>query len=296
MQIAGALVTGHPRGGVLASTPIRSRSARGLFSVMFESVAPETFVPHSRKLFYESLPMSIAAHAMLAVAFVVAATWEVAFPQNSPRVAMTYSLELEPTPPPPPPAPPPHQDQTPVRLEPERTLAPDEIVAPTVIPDIIPVLQPMMQPVEHSVSDPTVGGPAVQGWSGEGGTGKSGGDIGGVPDGVEGGVASDVLPPNTILVKRYQSLPMSLVPMSMVYPFYPEEARLRGWEDAVAVRYVIGTDGRVRNVEVLERPQRELFQKTVVKAIRNWRFKPLVKNGVPQEVIHELVVYFKLQA
>jgi protein TonB len=263
---------------------------------MFESVAPETFVPHSRKLFYESLPMSIAAHALVGVIFVVGATWEVAFPKNSPRMSLAYSLELEPTPPPPPPAPPPHQEQTPARVSPRQIVAPEEIVAPTVIPDLIPTVEPMMEPVEHSVGDPVVGAPAVQGWSGPGGTGKPGGDVGGVPTGIEGGAGGETLPPNTILVKRYQSLPMSLVPMSMVYPFYPEEARVRGWEDAVAVRYVIGTDGRVRNVEVLEPPQRPLFQKTVVKAIRNWRFKPLVKNGVPQEVIHELVVYFKLAA
>jgi protein TonB len=262
---------------------------------MFESVAPETFTHPSRKLFYESLPLSIAAHVMIAAAFVVAATWEVAFPKDAPRMALMYSLEMEPTPPPPPPAAPPRQQEVAKPVDVQHPFPPDEIVAPTVIPDQIPEVQPLLPPVEHSVGEGAPGVAAVQGWTAPGGTGTTAGEVGGVKDGVEGGVG-DVLPPNTILVKRYQSLPMSLVPMSMVYPFYPEEARLRGWEDAVAVRYVIGRDGRVRNVQVLEPPQRPVFEKTVVKAIRNWRFRPLVKNGVPQEVIHELVVYFKLQA
>jgi protein TonB len=263
---------------------------------MFESVAPETFAPASRKLFYESLPLSIAAHAMIAAAFVVAATWEVAFPQNSPHMSTMYTLASEPTPPPPPPAPV-QQATTAKPIEVVRAIQPDEIVAPTVIPDQIPDVQPLLQPVEYSVGEGAPGVPAVQGWTGPSGNGEAttGGEASGVKDGAEGGVG-EVLPPNTILVKRYQSLPMSLVPMSMVYPFYPEEARLRGWEDAVAVRYVIGTDGRARNVQVLEPPQRAVFEKIVVKAIRNWRFRPLKKNGIPQEVIHELVVYFKLQA
>lgn len=262
---------------------------------MFESVAPETFTPPSRRLFYESLPMSIAAHVMLAAAFIVAGTWEVGFPNNSPRMSTMYNLAMEPTPPPPPPAAP-RQTAAAKPVAMVRPLPPEAIVAPTVIPDEIPEVQPLLQAVEHSVGEGTPGVPAVQGWTGPSGTGDSPvGEATGVKNGVEGGVG-EALPPNTILVKRYESLPISLVPMSMVYPFYPEEARVRGWEDAVAVRYVIGTDGRVRDIKVLEPPQRALFEKIVVKAIRNWRFRPLKKNGVPQEVIHELVVYFKLQA
>jgi periplasmic protein TonB len=256
---------------------------------MFETVAPETVAPRSRKLFYESLPASIAAHGAIAVAILIASTWEVSFPHDSPRMHMQYSLEMTPTPPPPPPAPA-HRQQVapkPVDLKPVKI---DEIVAPTIIPDEIPDV-PIMEAVEHSVGEGTGGSPLVQGWTGPAGEGE--GTEPGVPGGVEGGVGEE-LPPNTVFIKRHQQLPMSMTPMSMVYPFYPDEARLRGWEDAVTVRYVIGRDGRVKSVEVLEPPQRPVFEKTVVKAISHWRFRPLMKDGVAQEVIHELVVYFKL--
>jgi TonB family protein len=262
---------------------------------MFESVAPETVAPRSRKLLYESLPMSIAAHAAIGAVILVGMVWEVKFPHDSPRMYTSYSIELAPTPPPAPPAPAAKQEAAPKPVADQKPVHLEEIVAPTVIPDQIPVIQPVMEAVEHSVGEGTPGGTAlVQGWTGGNGEAEIGHAVDrGVPGGVEGGIG-DNLPPNTVFVKRHQSLPMSMTPMSMVYPFYPEEARVRGWEDAVTVRYIIGKDGRVRSVEVLEAPQRPVFEKIVVKAISHWRFRPLIKEGVAQEVIHELVVYFKL--
>jgi TonB family protein len=261
---------------------------------MFETVAPEITAPRSRKLFYESLPMSLFAHAAVGAILLVGSTWEVSFPNESPRQHMMYALEMLPTPPPAPPAPAARQVAPEKPVAEERTVKPDEIVAPTIIPDLIPDV-PVMEAVEHSVGEGTSGGAAVAGWTGPVGEGGTGDSELGVPGGVEGSVGEQ-LPPNTVLVKRHQQLPRSMTPMSMVYPFYPEEARMRGWEDAVTVRYTIGRDGRVKSVEVLDPPQRPLFEPVVVKAIRHWRFRPLFKEGVAQEVVHELVVYFKLAA
>jgi TonB family protein len=265
---------------------------------MFESVAPENFVPRSRKVFYESLPMSIATHAVLAAALVVGGTWNVTFPIESPRLHLAYSIALAPTPPPPPPAPA-RTQVAPKPVQPEERTAPppDEIVAPAIIPDEIPIVETMAA-VEGSVGEGNAGEAVVKGWISSDGGGVGSEDAVGVPAGVPGGVQGGMGegPPDTLVLKRHQTLPTMMTPMSMVYPFYPEEARVRGWEDAVAVRYVIGKDGRVKSVEVIEKPEREVFQKSVVHAIRHWRFRPLVKAGVPQEVIHELVIYFKLNA
>jgi protein TonB len=94
-------------------------------------------------------------------------------------------------------------------------------------------------------------------------------------------------------VQRDVKLPMVVV--SQDYPVYPEDGRLRGIEDALVVRYVIGKDGRVREVTVIEPPKYEMFADAAVKAIRNWRFRPLVEEGEKQEVVHELTVYFQLK-
>jgi protein TonB len=266
---------------------------------MFESVAPETFVPRSRKLFYESLPASIAAHVAAAALVIVGGSWNVAFPDNSPRMTMMYTLALPPTPPPAAPSRPAAKPAPKAELPEKKVQKPETIVAPTVIPDEIPTVEPPQAvPVEHtfgefseSSNDGVIGGVGEGSGFGGGGelSGSGKGSEGGLPGGIEGGIPTD-----TVVIQRNAPLPMSMTPMAMVYPFYPEEARMRGWEDAVTVRYVIGKDGRVKTVTVLESPQREIFEKTVVKAIRHWRFRPLIKAGVAQEVIHELVIYFKL--
>ena len=260
---------------------------------MFETVVPETFAPRSRKVFYETLPVSIAVHAIAVFGVLVASVWQVSFPDNSPKLTMLYSLASElpsPPPPPPPPAAPPKVAQVQPMAQPEPKL--EEITAPTIIPDLIPTQE---LPI---VSEPVVG--VVGGVEGgvEGGVvgGSTGGVMGGEKGGEIGGVVGSlaIAPPNTVVVERDKPLPM--VAMSKVYPQYPEEARIRGWQDELIVRYVIGKDGRVKEVIVLGKPERALFSDATLKAIRHWRFRPMIKDGQAQEVVHELTVYFRLES
>jgi protein TonB len=257
---------------------------------MFESVAPETFTPRSRKVLYETLPVSIAIHVAVAAAVVLGATWNVVFPTQSPRMAMMYNLEELPTPPPPPPPPAPPKR---VPVQQVQVPIPKEPVAPTIIPDEIPTVLPQtpMMPDVNTVEVPNgVEGGVEGGVVGGAVEGVIGGEIGGVVGGDVGSIGTT--PPDTVVVKR--DMPLPTAPMSMVYPAYPNEARIRGWEDMVVVRYLIGKDGRIKNVTVLSKPEREIFEQITVKAIRNWRFRPYKKDGVPQEVVHELTIYFRL--
>ena len=258
---------------------------------MFETVAPEKFVPRSRKVLYETLPVSILVHAALFAAVLVMATWQVAFPDAPPNLYAVFRLEDTPTPPPPPPPPaaaPKKVDV--VRVEPRPQ---QEELAPTFVPELVPeVSQNTVEGVEGGIEGGVVGG--VIGGSLEG---VQGGVIGGVVGGTVGSVAVNTeppAPPATIIVKRDDPLPTA--PMSMTYPQYPEDARNRGWEDIVVVRYIIGKDGRVRDVIVLASPEHDVFEKITVKAMKRWRFRPYKKDGVPQEIIHELTIYFKLEA
>ena len=260
---------------------------------MFETVAPEKFAPRSRKVWYESLPLSIALHGLIIAAFVLTGLWQVEFPDQSPRLMALYSLTSAPTPPPPPP-PPPAPKKVVTQVPVVKVTLPQN-TAPTVIPDEIPEV----------VSEPEVAdvGPVPEGVEGGVEGGIEGGVVGGVQGGTEGGIVggtvgavavADVAPPDTVIVKRDAPLPMA--PMSQTYPRYPEEARIRGYEDVLLVKYIIGKNGRVREVIVLQRPEREIFEQITVKAIKGWRFKPYKVDGVAQEVIHELTVYFKLNA
>jgi protein TonB len=247
---------------------------------MFESVAPETFRKPNRRLFYETLPLSITIHALAIAGALGATAWEVVFPEHSPRLNAVYSLTSLPEPPPPPPPPAPPKAQPRPVVQPP---IPDEkIVAPTVIPDSIPVVEkelPVLAPAPEAVEGGVAAG--VEGGVGSGEVGgRLGGTVGGIVDG-------------RVHIERDRKLP--LIAVSQEYPIYPDEGRLRGYEDALVIRYVIGKDGKVHEVTVIDPPKYKMFAEATTKAIRGWRFRPLVEAGEKQEVVHELTVYFQLR-
>src|SRR5438552_11931487 len=138
---------------------------------MFETVSPDAFVKRQRLIFYESLPMSIAIHAIAAGAVVAVAIAHTNFPTEPPRLIAAYSLAQ----PPPPPPPPPSRTNVPQVVK-HQVIPPQKELAPTVVPDAIPVVQPVttlaaVEPQKEPDSG-VVGG--VEG-------GLSGGVIGGDP-------------------------------------------------------------------------------------------------------------------
>ena len=72
---------------------------------MFETVAPDAFTKRDRHVFYETLPASIAIHAVAAAAITIGAMARIAFPLEPPKLVVGYitaALASEPVPPPPP--------------------------------------------------------------------------------------------------------------------------------------------------------------------------------------------------
>src|SRR5262245_3654167 len=104
---------------------------------MFESVVPETVVRRSRRILYETLPVSLTVHAAAIAGALLSSVWTVAFPDQSPRMILAYSLTRLPDPPPPPPPPPAAQPAS-VPVKPQALPKPapppamGEVVAPTV--------------------------------------------------------------------------------------------------------------------------------------------------------------------
>jgi len=251
---------------------------------MFETVVPEAVAPRSRRLFYETLPLSLAAHAVAAAAILVAQTWTVQFPSQSPKLYAAYSLIADPPPPPPPPPPPLARPVATPTPRPAAEKMP--FVAPNVIPDTIPVVET----VEYEDVPAPATGPAGDAGGAEGGV--EGGEIGGVVGGVIGGLPA-APEPEVIEIKRDDPLPMGAI--SQEFPQYPEYARSRGWQDELVVRYVIGKDGRVKEVTVIRQPERKEFARETVSTIRHWRFHPYRdERGNPKEVVHELTVQFRI--
>lgn len=254
---------------------------------MFETVVPETFERRSKRVFYETLPVSLALHAIVASAAIAATVWNVAFPTDSPRISVAYSLTRVPEPPPPPPPPPKAEAPRPQPVTPPPSLPLAQIVAPTVIPDLIPAVEPPPpeppppQPVAQAVPG------AVPGGSTEG---VIGGEIGGKVRGIKGGV---FFPEDGRMhFDREDKLPMEEI--SKDYPEYPSEAKKNQIEGTVVLKYVIGTNGRVKDVEVIDHGPDTTFDDAAVSAIRRWRFRPMIKDGKRIEVVHELAVNFEL--
>ncbi len=261
---------------------------------MFETVAPEAFRPRSQRIFYETLPISIAVHLVGIGGAFVSMFWNVDLPTQSPKVIVAYSLTQVPDPPPPPPAPPKVEapkSVTLARLAPPPPVAPSQIVAPTVIPDTIPdIAPPLPASPPPPVAAPVAAAPAVADAEGAGNglpTGQPGGS--GHALGVPGGISfgND----GRVYVDRTVKLPLKEVDHE--YPHYPEAARKKKLEGTCVIRYTVGKNGHVVDVAILDHASDPMFDEETLNTVRAWVYRPMKVNGQPVEVVHEVEVNYQ---
>lgn len=67
--------------------------------------------------------------------------------------------------------------------------------------------------------------------------------------------------------------------LRMVNPVYPESARKRGVEGWVELAFTVTPNGTVEDVEVRNASPAEIFDDAATRAIRQWRFEPVERNG-----------------
>jgi len=267
------------------------RTAPSPLLPMFESTIASTRKTPVTTSFYGFTTAPILHGAVVAFA-IVQALVTVEFPDKAPNQMIGFRVDAEPPSPPPPPPPP----AAPVRsVTPKQKVKATETFAPTRIPDEIPQTTPELQ--SDAATDDGIAGGVEGGVAGGLVGGVMGGQVGGTMDGVVGGV-NEQPPPrklgDPIIVERDRALPLKA--LSQVYPLYPEEMRIRRRESSCVVRYVIGKNGRVREATLLRASVEKAFNDSAVSAIRSWRFRPLVVGGEPVEVVHELTIYFRLEA
>ena len=80
-----------------------------------------------------------------------------------------------------------------------------------------------------------------------------------------------------------------------VRPVYPQEMRDAGREGVVPLEAIIRRDGTVGSVRVLSAGVHPDFVVAAVDAVRQWRFSPAKRYGVPVDVIVEVAMEFKLR-
>ena len=88
------------------------------------------------------------------------------------------------------------------------------------------------------------------------------------------------------------SLFAQLAPVSTGRMTYPLEAKAAGREGSVKLQAVIDETGQIGALRVISGPQE--FQEAALQAVRQWRYRPYLKGGVPTKVHTIITVNFKL--
>ena len=81
---------------------------------------------------------------------------------------------------------------------------------------------------------------------------------------------------------------------SAFQPDYPPAMQRMEMEGRVSVRVLVGTDGRVKDVEILSATDPAFAAATERQARKAWRFKPATRDGIPQEEWITTSVVFRL--
>lgn len=84
------------------------------------------------------------------------------------------------------------------------------------------------------------------------------------------------------------------VPIVRIDPQYPREALMDGTEGYVRFRVLISPDGSVMDVEVVEAAPGRLFVRNATRAVRRWKFKPRIVDGVAVERWATTSIVFEL--
>ena len=81
-------------------------------------------------------------------------------------------------------------------------------------------------------------------------------------------------------------------PVHIVYARYPESAIREGIDATVLVMLTIPPDGVPKNVKIAKgfRPD---FDESAIDAVRQWKFRPAMRDGKPTEVTVTLEIVFK---
>lgn len=232
--------------------------------------------------------VSVALHALVALAVVVGglATHEAA---QADEPIEAYLVNSPPPPPPPPPPPASSTSQPTPRVETQRD--PEPVDQSFVVPEEIPEEVPDVETDDSAAEDPAgvVGG--IEGGV-EGGVigGILGGVIGGELDGQLGGVLGGTGS------GPYRPGPEVTAPVSIykVDPPYTEDARKARVQGIVILEAVVDERGNVTRVEVLK-PLAAGLDQNAVEAIRQWKYEPGRKDGVPVPVLITVSVSFRLQ-
>ena len=219
---------------------------------------------------------SLAVHAIVVAAIIVLPlVGDDVLPAASDAVRAFFVPPVEVALPPPPPPPPPAGARAlkPAPAAPRPTAA-AKFVAPIEVPELV-------QP-EESLDLGVEGG-------------VPGGVEGGVPGGVLGGIVGGLPaapPPAAVAPVRVGGIIRTPKLLNLVKPEYPPLAVQARTTAIVVVEAVVGADGRVQTAKVLR--GQPMFDQAALEAVKQWRYQPLLLNGVPMPFVVNVSLVFNI--
>ncbi|MCH8845663.1 MAG: TonB family protein [Proteobacteria bacterium] len=87
----------------------------------------------------------------------------------------------------------------------------------------------------------------------------------------------------------------NLVPTLKTKPAYPPRALRSGIEGIVTVEFTIAVDGSVKDPNIIKSDPPKIFDRSVLKAIKKWKFNPDIVNGKAVEKRARQDIHFRLQ-
>ncbi len=80
-----------------------------------------------------------------------------------------------------------------------------------------------------------------------------------------------------------------------VLPVYPAEAKAAGIQGVVFLEFILSKEGFVGSPPEVKRSVEPTLDAAAVEAVRQWEYKPALRNGEPVEVVMTVTVNFSLQ-
>ena len=88
-------------------------------------------------------------------------------------------------------------------------------------------------------------------------------------------------------------LPPNVTPAKLIHselPKYPKDAKKAGISGTVVLKAMIAKDGSVKDLEYVSGP--EMLVDAALKAVKRWKYEPMLINGKPVEVDTKISVVF----
>lgn len=96
--------------------------------------------------------------------------------------------------------------------------------------------------------------------------------------------------PATLSPMQWGNKDGDAVAISRIEPMYPAQAAQKGLEGWVKLSFDIDKTGAVTNVQVLEAQPKRVFNLAAVKALKRWRYKAKLIEGLPVIQRNQVVV------